>query len=416
MNELPHLTRVAGAWSATFVLAVTAWLVLLFKGAAMAQDTSDQYGGQQRADAAAQLIVLAVQQAISSLPPTSGQSLTYEYDPTTLTFVADSRLGPTAFLSANTIGKGKGSFRFATSYFDLDHSFDPIDYLLEPVGGFGRFGLHAEAQVALFNLSANYGLTHRWELNVNLPITIVNAQARQSFSTDMTALGIPADRAPFAVVTPRQALQTLLDTGDLVMREETFGDLGFKFDSGTAAGFGRAGIGAKGVLYANPRFRFAAAPQFFFPSPSQDEFAGPDSAAILPRVVGQARAAEFLTMHADLGYDYDFETSALRRFVWNVGAAYPTKGFSIDIGVGGSEYETPIRWTPSVAQGRTGSVEYVVTAQEDNEVGTSFVDFRGGIKLRLTDRFVLSGAVTVPLNNEGFRPAALGTLALEAYL
>jgi hypothetical protein len=44
------------------------------------------------------------------------------------------------------------------------------------------------------------------------------------------------------------------------------------------------------------------------------------------------------------------------------------------------------------------------------------VDFLGGIKARITDQVVLSGAVTVPLNDQGFQPDALGTIALELYL
>ena len=42
---------------------------------------SNQFGGQDRADAAARMIVLAVQQGISALPPASGQGVTYEFDP-----------------------------------------------------------------------------------------------------------------------------------------------------------------------------------------------------------------------------------------------------------------------------------------------------------------------------------------------
>ena len=383
-----------------------------------ARDRYDQYGGQSRADAASRMIVLAVQQAISSLPPTSGQSLSYTYDPETLTFAAGERLGPTAFLSAQTIGKGKTALRVAASYFGLSESFGPITYFLDggdPAhSGYAKLGLDASAEVGLFNLSASHGLTHRLELEFNLPIVVVDAEATQSFTTQANALSLPPLDARLSGAGTREGLERLLGAGALVIRRETFNDLGFHFNAGTSAGVGRIGIGAKWVLYAGQHVRLAAAPQFFCPSPNEDEFAGPASAAIYPRIVGQVKAADFLSLHADVGYDYDFDESALRRFVWNTGASYPGKRFSLDLGIGGSEYDTPISWTPSRAEGH-GERTYIITALEDNQLGTSYVDFLFGTRVRLTDRLIASGAVTVPLNDQGFRPAALGTVAVEWY-
>ena len=43
------------------------------------------------------------------------------------------------------------------------------------------------------------------------------------------------------------------------------------------------------------------------------------------------------------------------------------------------------------------------------------MDFIGGLKVRVAGETVISGAVTVPLNGEGFRPDALGTVAVEQY-
>jgi hypothetical protein len=384
-----------------------------------------QFGGQSRADAASQMIVLAVQQGISSLPPTSGQSFSYEYDPDTLTFVASEVLGPTAFRSAQTVGKGRFTFRAAGSYFEISDSFGPITYFIEPKDpelagprGYAKFGLEASAQVGLINLSANYGITNRFEVMLNLPVVIVDAQASQKFTTAATALDLPADEATVDGALTEEQLDEFLDVGALVVRTETFDDLGFDFNSGTHGGLGRVSIGAKGIAYAGKWARLALAPELFLPSPNECEFAGPDSVAVLPRVIGQLNAADFLRFHIDVGYDHDFDSAELRRFVWNVGASIPHERFSVDFGVGGSEFEQGIRWTPSVAE----SVETdefpatVLTAQEGNRLGTSFIDFLAGLKMRLSDRLVLGGAVTVPLNDEGFRPDALGTAALEFHL
>jgi hypothetical protein len=129
-------------------------------------------------------------------------------------------------------------------------------------------------------------------------------------------------------------------------------------------------------------------------------------------------ATDWLNLHVDVGYDYDFEEAELRRFVWNTGAVFPGRRVAVDLGVGGSQYDESIQWTPSLAHGR-GDEDFpptTINALESNEVGDTFVDFLFGIKVRLTDQAVLSGAVTVPLTDEGFRPAALGTIALEWFL
>src|SRR5215831_9102494 len=87
-----------------------------------------QFGGQARADAAASAIVLAVQQGISSLPPTSGQSFTYEFDPKLDAYTASPALGPTVLRSPQTVGAGKLSFRGAATYFAIDQTLGPILY------------------------------------------------------------------------------------------------------------------------------------------------------------------------------------------------------------------------------------------------------------------------------------------------
>ena len=71
----------------------------------------------------------------------------------------------------------------------------------------------------------------------------------------------------------------------------------------------------------------------------------------------------------------------------------------------------------ALASGATLSVSYAahLTALGDNRLGSNFVDLLGGIKVRVAENSVLAGAVNVPLNDEGFRATAVGTLALEQY-
>jgi len=215
----------------------------------------------------------------------------------------------------------------------------------------------------------------------------------------------------------RADLDALLRGGKLVYRRESFGALGFDFNEGTQVGVGRIDLGGRAVLYAGERGRVAVAPELFFPSPSEGQYAGSDSWAILPRVLGELSIVGPLRLLADVGYDYDLQKAELRSFVATGGALLAYERCSFDLGIRGSLYNKPIAWTPAVAYGeKVGTFPATVAvAQGDNKLGDDFVDFTGGAKVALTRDIVLSGAVTVPLNNEGFRPVAFGTLGVEVY-
>lgn len=435
VNRRGRLFQVGGA---VVVLAGLAAMLLL--PASVWAQNSNQFGGQSRADAAREMIILGVQQGITSLPPTSGQSFTYEFDPKLETYVASEHLGPTSFRSPQTVGDGKLSLRLSTSYFELADTKGPIPYLIEginapsqsprqPIKGVVGLGLQADAKVGLVNIGANYGLGNRFEIMLNLPVVIVDAHASQLFTTTDPPSTPPSQVhlfGPACVATDPtcttanllSAYNSNVNTPNLPVRKNTFSDLGFDFNDGTHVGVGRISIGGKGVLFANEMVQVAAMPEFFFPSPSQSEFSGSDSAAILPRIVSAFRVADPLRLHLDAGYDYDFDHDELRRFVWNAGASVPLTGVTFDFGLGGSKFNSGIQWTPSVTRGApttTFPSGTTLTALADNKLGSNFIDALGGIKVRLTDRSVITGAVNVPLNNEGFRAAAVGTLGGEFY-
>jgi hypothetical protein len=397
----------------------------------------NQFGGQDRANAARQMIILGVQQGIATLPPMSGQAFSYEYDPASDTYVRSKRLGPTSLRSPQTVGAGHLSLRVATSYFDLGDNLGPIPYRVQsdqplpgqtqPLAGVALLGLNASAKVGVINVAATYGIMNRLDMTVVLPIVIVDAHASQVFSSATAGLSQPPNRAKLASVPIVNgdvggALQTLENAikpgGPLVLREESFSDMGFAFNGGTHAGVGRISVGGNGTLYANKLVQVSCAPEFFFPSPSEAQFAGSDSAAILPRLVAAFTVASALKLHVDAGYDYDFDHDELRRFTWDTGASIPGENISFDFGMGGSKFNQGIQWTPTVAKGARVQVfpATTATALGDTRLGDNFVDFLAGFKVRITEQLVVSGAVSVPVTNDGFRAAAVGTLALEFYL
>lgn len=383
---------------------------------------SSHFGAQERADAAHQLIVLAVQQGISALPPASGQALLYQYNPEEDTYSRSAQLGPTALRSTRTIGSGKLSLRVAASYFDLAQRFAPITYSIEPENpesetpqSFAKLGLDAEARVGVLSFAATYGLTHYLDVSLTVPLTIVDATAKQSFTTRTSTLGDAPKDTILTAARTRADLEAALQRGLLAIRREKFSAIGFDFDDGTHAGVGRIALGARAVVFSHERVRLLLAPEIFLPSPSEDDFAGSQSFALLPRMVGEAWLSGPVRLLGDVGYDYDTSHSELRRFVFNGGLQAGLESVAVDFGLSGSLYDTPVQWTPAEARGQaTGAFPATrVQALEDNTLGDDFFDFVFGLKVRLAQQLVLSGAVSVPLNNQGFRPAAVGTLALE---
>jgi hypothetical protein len=134
-------------------------------------------------------------------------------------------------------------------------------------------------------------------------------------------------------------------------------------------------------------------------------------------VIGAARLADWARMHLDVGYDYDFDVDELRRFVWDVGVSFPLAFATFDVGMGGSKYDTPIQWTPSFTRDSVFGMgpDSSVIAIGDNETGTNYVDFLAGAKVALSDAFILSGGVNVPVTDAGLQPIVGGTIALEYY-
>ena len=376
-----------------------------------------QFGGQARADAASQAIVLAVQQGISALPPTAGQSLVYEFNRQLDVPVRGERLGPTSLRAPETVGEGNFSLRAAVSYFDLPATLGPIDYRLEfddPTVSppqYAKFGTQIDAKVGVFDLTLNYGITRDIEANLNLPIVLVDAHASQIYSAD------PTDGAiAFRETIPE--LNEGIAQHQIILQKVPFSQLGLSFNDGTHVGVGRISVGTKALIYSHDPFRLAAACDFYVPSPNQNQFSGSDSPSILPRLIGAARLTDWMRLHLDAGYDHDFDVSQLRRFVWDAGLSFPLAVGTFDVGVGGSKYDASIAWTPSQARASVipgGQRDISVIAVGDNQTGTNYVDFLAGAKVRLSDVVILSGAVNVPVTNEGLQPIVGGTVALEAY-
>ena len=265
------------------------------------------------------------------------------------------------------------------------------------------------------NFGGTYGITDRVEFTLNIPVVTVGAHASQLYVSS-SDYSVPPQDARISGAATVAAMNQKIQSGELFVRNDSFNSLGFDFNQGTHAGVGRISVGGKGVLYADKLWQLAFAPEFFCPSPNQDQFSGSNSPAVLPRFIIAGKATEQARLLMDAGYDYDFDHNELRRFVWNGGGSYAISVATFDAGIGGSTFNEGIQWTPSIApftdlDNKPGTIH----ALQSNRFGRTFIDFLGGVKVRVANKTVLSGSVNVPLNNEGFRAAAVGTLAVEQY-
>jgi hypothetical protein len=388
---------------------------------AHAVENCGQFGGFCRAQAAQQAIVLGVQQGISSLPPTSGQSFSWTYDPALDTYVRSQLLGPMSFRTPQTVGKGYLSTRLALSYFALGDSFGPITYELKrplSVDSYAKFGTDVSAKVGLINIALDYGILEHLDVIVNVPLVIVDASAENRFSAE------PGGSQVAVRASPEDLDAAFRSRGPdrLVLGRRPFdsSDAGFRFQSGTHFGVGRIDVGAKAQLYSAGGLELGAQLEFFAPSPSSDEFSGSDSPALLPRLIAQYGFGETQSaqLHVDVGYDYDFDFAELRRFVWNTGASFAIPGATFDAGFGGSLFDQGVEWTPTFATAVSGAgsgADTTLTALGDTRLGTNYVDFLFGVKVQVAENAVLGGTVNVPVTDDGLRAPAIGTIGFEYY-
>ena len=381
----------------------------------------NNFGAADRAAAASEIISLAVQQTISALPPASGQSPTYAYDPKSDTFaIVSTELGPVSFRTPSLLPAGKFGLRVGVSYFELSESFDPVPHSARTVN-FGdqytELGLSVGAKATVLNLSSDYGVTDWLQVGLVLPITIVDASAQDIFPS------LEGFDGPVGVVSTEgpSNFDALLEAGTAGFFAEDFDPPGSnfspkRFNSGTSAGVGRISVGGKVKLGEWDVFHAAFAPRFYFPSPSSDDFAGSDTAALAARILTSTRAADWCRVLANLGYEYDFETAELRRFIWDVGASLSADALTADLGVSGSLYDEGIEWTPSVATATpTDSSGETIHFQVDgdNRLGTNYIDFVFGLKYRVVGALLLLGQVQVPITSDGVRPNVAGTIGAE---
>src|SRR5688500_13600671 len=130
------------------------------------------------------LVTIALTSQLTSVPfPSPASGFTYQFDPSTGTFVRSTRsFGPILSDRAETIGKGRLALGFSQQFFSFDH-LDGVSLAAVPAvfrhdafqTGGGRTDVVSttntiEATVSQFTGALTYGVTDRIDLSLAVPI------------------------------------------------------------------------------------------------------------------------------------------------------------------------------------------------------------------------------------------------------
>jgi hypothetical protein len=358
--------------------------------------------------------------------------------------VREERVGASLFREPGTLPAGRFAARFSVAYFEASDAFvATYQNETEPEGCSGSdnrcytvIGLEPSARVTALNFGLSYGLADLVEVYLNAPVVITNASADISYTNE---LNVPGRGLSYVEVGRESAEQIArggtvdLDDGSgnvsaIGLRRRNLNDFAVRglsdasFSDGTSVGLGQVAIGTK---LRSPTladwFDAAISAELLLPSPSQEEFAGIDSAGFAVRLLTAGRLHQDLRLLTAAGYTYDGRFESLRGLTWSAGLAYSQSWGTLDLGLGGSLYQEGIRWTPQGIQSfddpeqGTVSQEYVLADGQSNELDNNFVDLRIGAKFPIGSSFALSGGVIIPIVGDDFRPDAIGSLGVEVY-
>lgn len=377
------------------------------------------------AKATREAILLGVDRGISSLPPSAGQSINFRFDPGLGVYTQSPLVGPTALRTPLTIGEGNVALRVAASYFAASQTFGPAFYS-SGTSANGQQGasfanginLAASAKVWVTSIGATVGFSPRAQLSMSMPIVNVHASASQIFTQRVGGSGpgateiLPGENARTAVkaaVGPDCAAR-----GDcLEWASRPFPES--EVPSGNGVNLGRSEVAVRYLALPGSSYDVALELGSLLPSPDEDDYAGTNTIAIVPRVIAQWSATDSIILRGDVGYEYDFDAAELRRFIWNVGTSFEVERLSLDVGFGGSQYAEGIEWAPKGGSFEQGGITFTTATDSSTETATTSASFLFGVKAKILPQLYALGAVNVPVTSDAFEPTAIGTWGLEYY-
>lgn len=299
---------------------------------------------------------LAVQREISAVPLGSFSNFTYEYSASLGTFTESYQVSAPDFWRGYNTGRGRLAAGLGVSVFDLN------SLSISPGSADSTAGTQTVRvnDVVVTSLYAEYGLMDRVDLYLDVPLVFTDASLHTTTGTASPG----GQRSP-------------------------------SISSGF--GLGRIPLGVKWLMWNSEWVDLFLNPEIFFPSPSSAELAGPASGSLLPRTVATVRLTKRLSAYSETGYEFDFDTFKLSRFVWKAGVGFAFLNGSVDVAGSGTHYAS--------------TTQVGTTALMRN-----YLDCLTGLTLALSDRWRISASLGIPLGSDDLRPTVRGTVAINLLL
>ena len=248
------------------------------------------------------LVNIALTSQLTAVPlPSPASGFTYQFDPSTGTFVRSTRsFGPILSDRAETIGRGRIAFGFSHQFFSFDH-LDGVPLTSVPAvfrhdsfeNGGGRADVVStmntvEATVSQFTGALTYGVTSR--LDVSLAVPIVRTHLSLLSNARIVRLGTGANVQVHYFHDPAAI--------------GGYGSTHQFFSEGTAAGVGDLVVRMKSTLMREGTRAFAAGVDVRVPTGDEQNLLGAGAAGLRPFAAFSSSIGA-LAPHANLAYQWN---------------------------------------------------------------------------------------------------------------
>ena len=248
------------------------------------------------------LVNIALTSQLTSVPlPSPASGFTYQFDPSTGTFVRSTRsFGPILSDRAETIGKGRLAFGFSHQFFSFDH-LDGVSLAAVPAvfrhdafeTGGGRTDVVStvntiEATVSQFTGALTYGVTDRVDLSLAVPIV----RTRLSLMSNATII-----RLGTGSNVPVHYFQDPAALGG-------YGSTHQYFAEGAAGGVGDLVLRTKTTLMREGTRALAAGLDVRLPTGDEQNLLGAGAAGLRPFAAFSSSYGAFAP-HANVAYQWN---------------------------------------------------------------------------------------------------------------
>lgn len=316
----------------------------------------------------------------------AGAGFAFRFDQDLGTFVqVTESFGPVFAERADTIGKGRFNVNLSFTAFKYDEFLgDDLDDLLvrtfhdpDTIPPFDErtsfeldtvdVHLNLDVNINALNLAGTYGVTDRLDVGFLVPVAHVDVRV----GAHAEVVKSPDNPIPADVHTFEGGPESPDDSA-----------------SGSAQGLGDVVLRLKYHWLESETHNLAAALQVKAATGDEDDFLGTGQSTVRPFLI-YSRTFGRLTPHVNLGYEFNVDDSDQNSLEYAAGFDVGAEAFTVALSVLGSR-----------ELGGDGFADTIVNGSL-------------GVKWNPFGSYIVTANVLVPLNDDGLRSNAIGTLAFE---